>query len=57
MPVPAEPGKTFTSTFTWDQKDCAGPACTQVPAGTYTVTADWTESGPYKGSTTFQITA
>jgi hypothetical protein len=57
MPVPAEPGKTFTSPFTWDQKDCAGPACTQVPAGTYTVTADWTESGPYRGSTTFQITA
>jgi hypothetical protein len=57
MPVPAEPGRTFTSTFTWDQKDCAGPACTQVPAGTYTVSADWTESGPYKGSTTFQIAA
>ena len=57
MPVAAEPGKTFTSTFTWDQRDCAGPACTQVPAGTYTVTADWTEGGPYTGSTTFQITA
>jgi hypothetical protein len=56
-PVPAEPGKTFTSTFTWDQKDCAGPACVQVPPGTYTVVADWTESGPYSGRTTFQITS
>ena len=57
MPVRAEPGKTFTSTFTWDQKDCAGPACVQAPPGTYTVAAEWTESGPYTGSTTFQITA
>jgi hypothetical protein len=56
LPVRAEPGKTFTSTFTWDQKDCAGPACVQVPPGTYTVVANWTESGPYTGSTTFQIT-
>ena len=57
MPVRAEPGKTFTSTFTWDQKDCAGPACAQVPPGTYTAVADWTESGPYTGRTTFQITS
>ena len=56
MPVRAEPGKSFTSTFTWDQKDCAGAACVQVPPGTYTVTADWTESGPYRGSASFQIT-
>lgn len=54
--VRAEPGKTFTSTFTWDQKDCAGSACAQVPAGTYTVVADWSEGGPYTGSTAFQIT-
>ncbi|HET7720192.1 MAG TPA: hypothetical protein VFK43_09515, partial [Acidimicrobiales bacterium] len=57
MPVRAEPGKTFTSTFTWDQKDCAGSACAQVPAGTYTVVADWSEGGPYTGTTTFQITS
>jgi hypothetical protein len=57
MPVRAEPGKSFTSTFTWDQKDCAGAACVRVPPGTYTVMADWTESGPYASSTTFQITA
>ena len=56
MPVRAEPGKTFTSTFTWDQLDCAGSACAQVPPGTYTAVADWTEGGPYTGSTTFQIT-
>lgn len=55
FPVPAEPGKTFTSSFTWDQKDCTGPACTQVPAGTYTAVADWTESGPYRGRSTFGV--
>ena len=57
FPVTAEPGKTFTSTFSWEQLDCAGSACVQVPPGTYTVVADWTESGPYTGSTTFQITS
>ncbi len=57
MPVRAEPGKVFTSTFTWDQLDCAGSACAQVPPGTYTAVADWTESGPYTGSTTFHITS
>ena len=57
LPVRAEPGKTITSTFTWDQKDCTGSACVQVPPGTYTVTAGWTESGPYAGTTTFQITS
>ena len=56
FPVTAEPGKTFTSTFTWEQKDCSGSACVQVPPGAYTAVADWTESGPYSGSTTFQIT-
>jgi hypothetical protein len=56
-PVGTEPGKTFTSTFTWDQKDCSGRACVQVAPGTYTVTADWTESGPYAGSATFQVTS
>ena len=57
LPVRAEPGKTFTSTFTWDQKDCAGSACAQVPPGTYAAVADWTESGPYTGTTTFQVTS
>lgn len=54
-PVRAEPGKTFSSSFTWDQRDCSGPACTQVPPGTYTVVADWSESGPYAGRSTFQV--
>jgi hypothetical protein len=56
IPVRAEPGKTFTSSFTWDQRDCSGPACTQVPPGTYTVVADWSESGPHTGRSTFQLT-
>lgn len=55
-PVRAEPGKTFSSGVTWDQKDCSGPVCVQVPAGTYTAVADWTESGPYSGRTTFRAT-
>lgn len=54
-PVRAEPGKTFSSSFTWDQRDCSGPACAQVPAGPYTVVADWSESGPYVGRSTFQV--
>ena len=57
LPVAAEPGRTFTSTFTWDQKDCAGSPCAQVAPGTYTVVADWSESGPYAVRTTFQITS
>jgi hypothetical protein len=55
FPVRAEPGKTFTSSFTWDQRDCSGPACAQVPSGPYTVVAEWTESGPYAGRTTFRV--
>ena len=43
FPVSAEPGKTFSTPFTWEQRDCSGVACVQVPAGTYTVVADWTE--------------
>ena len=57
IPVSAEPGKTFTTPFTWDQRDCTGHACLQVPAGTYTVVADWTEGGPYSGRRSFQIGA
>lgn len=56
LPVKAEPGKTFTSTFTWDQRDCSGSSCAQVPAGTYVAVADWNESGPYSGRASFQIT-
>ena len=56
-PVRAEPGNTFSSSFTWDQRDCSGPACARVPPGMYTVVADWSESGPYTGSTTFQVTS
>ena len=56
LPVRAEPGKSFTSTVTWDQKDCSSrPACAPVPAGTYTVVADWTEGGPYSARGTFVV--
>jgi hypothetical protein len=55
FPIATEPGKTFTTPFTWDQKDCSGPACVQVPAGAYTVMADWTEGGPYSGRGSFTI--
>lgn len=55
LPVQAEPGKTFTSTMSWDQRDCSGSTCAQVPAGSYTVVADWTESGPYSARIGFQI--
>ena len=55
LPVKAEPGKTFTSSFTWDQKNCSGSSCAQVGPGTYVVVADWNESGPYSGRASFQI--
>ena len=57
MPVKAEPGKTFTSSLLWDQKDCSGSSCVQVPAGTYVAVADWNESGPYSGRGSFKITS
>lgn len=55
-PVRAEPGKTFISGFTWDQQDCAA-TCVQVPTGSYTAFADWTEGGYYSGRASFQIGA
>jgi hypothetical protein len=57
VPEKVEPGRTFSGTFTWDQSDCSGAACAQVPAGTYVAVADWTESGPYSGRAPFQIGA
>lgn len=57
MPTKAEPGKVFTSSLSWDQKDCSGPACVQVPAGTYIVVADWTEGGAFTARGAFQIGA
>ena len=55
FPVLAEPGKTFTTPFTWDQRACSGGSCVQVPAGTYNVAADWTEGGQYFGRGSFTI--
>ena len=57
MPVKAEPGKVFTSSLSWDQKDCSGPACVQVPAGPHVVVADWTEGGSYSARGSFRIGA
>ena len=57
MPVKAEPGQTFTNSASWDQQDCSGSACVQVPPGTYTVIAGWTEGGAYIGRGSFQISA
>ena len=55
LPVKAEPGKTITNTGSWDQQDCSGPACVQVPVGTYVVVAEWTEGGSYVGRGAFRI--
>jgi hypothetical protein len=59
-----EPGQTFTSSFTWDQKDCASVVvdvyptprdrCAQVPPGVYTAT-DGSAQDSVPGS--FQIGA
>lgn len=57
LPVKAEPGKTITNTGIWDQKDCSGPTCTPVSAGTYVVVAKWTEGGPWVGKGSFEISA
>ena len=62
-PVVAEPGRTLTATFQWDQKDCSGSTCAQVPAGTYVAVARWPLNGPPPSQsavygparTTFQI--
>ena len=54
-PLTAEPGKMYTSTFTWDQKDCSGAICSQVPAGLYQAVAQWTDGGPYRGWGEFRI--
>lgn len=56
LPVKAEPGRAFTSSFSWDQTNCANGPCIRVPAGTYTVVAEWTEAGPYVGKGSFGIT-
>ena len=55
LPVKVEPGKTITSTTNWDQQDCSGAACVQVPAGSYVAVAEWTEGGHYVERGSFQI--
>lgn len=54
-PLVAQPGKTYTSTFSWDQKDCSGSMCVQVPAGLYQAVVQWTDGGPYRGWGEFRV--
>jgi hypothetical protein len=55
LPVRAEPGRTVTDGFAWDQRNCAAGPCAQVAAGTYTVVAEWTEGGTYRGRSSFRV--
>lgn len=54
-PLMAEAGKMYTSTFSWDQKDCSGSVCTQVPPGLYQAVVLWSGGGPYRGWGEFRI--
>ncbi|MDQ3898873.1 MAG: DUF4232 domain-containing protein [Actinomycetota bacterium] len=55
VPVKAEPGKTITNSGSWDQHDCSGQSCAQVPSGAYVIVAEWTEAGPYVGRGSFTV--
>ena len=48
-------GKMYTSTFSWDQQDCSGSVCTQVPPALYQAVAQWTNGVPYRGWGEFRI--
>ena len=54
-PLMAEAGKMYTSTFSWDQKDCSGSLCAQVPSGLYQAVVQWSGGGPYRGWGEFRI--
>lgn len=56
-PIEAEPGKMYTSNFSWDQKDCSGTVCAQAPVGLYQAVIVWTWDGPYRGWGEFRIAA
>ena len=53
-PIRAD-GKMFTTIYAWDQQDCSGPACTQVPPGLYQAVAQWADGSPYRGWGEFRI--
>jgi hypothetical protein len=55
LPVRAEPGQTFPGSVTWNQTNCAGPTCTQVPPGTYVLVGRWTEGGSFSAQATFTV--
>jgi hypothetical protein len=50
-PVVAGPGRSLSASFQWDQKDCSGSTCAQVPAGTYVAVARWPLPGPTPNQT------
>ena len=53
-PIRAD-GRMYTSTYAWDQRDCSGSACTQVPPGLYQAVAQWSDGSPYRGWGEFRI--
>ena len=55
-PIKAD-GKMYTSTFSWDQRDCSGPTCTPVPPGLYQAVAEWSGGSAYRGWGEFRIGA
>lgn len=55
MPSKAEPGQSFSGTFTWEQGNCDLPFCEQVPDGTYTAVGRWTEGASFSARASFQV--
>ena len=55
-PIKAD-GKMYTSTFSWDPRDCSGPTCTPVPPGLYQAVAEWNGGSAYRGWGEFRIAA
>jgi hypothetical protein len=55
LPVEAEPGQSFPGSVTWNQTNCSGVPCTQVPPGTYVLVGRWTEGGSFTAQATFTV--
>ncbi|HVL04806.1 MAG TPA: hypothetical protein VM388_02390 [Acidimicrobiales bacterium] len=54
-PARAEPGKMYTSTFSWDQSDCSGATCAQAAPALYQAVAVWSDGGPYRAWGEFRV--